>query len=506
MSAIQQRRRASISGRAQAGNRGRDWRKIAVGAGYVGLLISLATLLITFSGWLLVILAGVSTALLSVDRRLGPLPAAMLVMLALPVGRGAEVGLALIGDVPIRPHDAAALVGAALVLPGALAAVRRPARLLNPMSIPFTVFLLVGVAALVLGMLDANALRDVVRDTRWWSLYAIGLLAILTRTTPDGIVRALVWGMTLYATVILTAMLLPAFPAGLKLGAYLYDDRMRLHYGQAILLLPLASFAATRALRRPIPWVAVLGLAAAAASITLTRALMAAVVGVVVLAVVWSLLRAHRARRSERSRPATVRTFGPRVAAVLLALAVGLGGGVGAYTSGIRIWIGTDSNGDVGPTTDRPVVDASERIGGQEGSDLGSQAIGRLPSYARAFVETSGSPLLGNGIGQLTFVSWTRGEYAGHTRNAQPGVDNAFLTVGLKAGALGIAAFAVLVLWPLRQFLAVPRRRLWAWYLPAWLGILGLSLIESFAVSGYTPFTLSMLIALPLLDRNRRAS
>lgn len=371
------------------------------------------------------------------------------------------------------------------------------------MSIPFTVFLLVGVAALVLGMVDANAMRDVVRDTRWWSLYAIGLLAILTRTTPDRIARALVWGMTLYATVILTAMLLPAFPAGLKLGAYLYDDRMRLHYGQAILLLPLASFAATRAFRRPIPWVAVLGLAAAAASITLTRALMAAVVGVVVLAVVWSFLRAHRARRSERSWPLTAKTFGPRVAAILLALAVGLGGGIGAYTAGIRIWIGADSNGDVGPTTDRPVVDASERIGGQEGSDLESQAIGRLPSYARAFVQTSGSPLLGNGIGQLTFVSWTRGEYAGHTRNAQPGVDNAYLTVGLKAGALGIAAFAVLVLWPLRQFLAVPRRRPWAWYVPAWLGILGLSLIESFAVSGYTPFALSMLIALPLLDRNR---
>ena len=87
----------------------------------------------------------------------------------------------------------------------------------------------------------------------------------------------------------------------------------------------------------------------------------------------------------------------------------------------------------------------------------------------------------------------------GHTRNAQPGVDNAYLTAGIKAGAAGIAAITLLLLWPLRRFLAVPRRRMWAWYMPAWLGILGLSLIESFAVSGYAPFTLSALIALPLL-------
>lgn len=503
MSALPQRRRAGIIGRVRTGDLRRDWRSIAVGAGYVGLLISLATLLVTFSGWLLVVLAALTTVLLSFDRRLGPLPAAMLVMLALPVGRGSEVGLALVGDLPVRPHDAAAVIGVALVLPAAVAVLRQPGRLLAPAIVPFTVFLLIGIVALVVGVLGGNVARDIVRDTRWWSLYAIGLFALLTRTSSAAIVRALVWGMTLYAALILIGMLLPGFPGGLKLGAYLYDERMRLHYGQAIFLLPVASFAAVRALRRPVPWVAVLALIAAAVSVTLTRALITFAIGVVILAVVWSVLRAHRAVRDGASWSTTLRRLGRPVAVVALAMAVGLAAGIGIYGAGIRIWNGLESGTGVGPSSDRPVVDASDRLAGEEGSDLEAQAAGRIPSYARAFSETSSSPLFGHGMGQLTFVSWVRGEFAGHTRNAQPGVDNAYLTVGLKAGAVGMAAVSVLLLWPLRRFMAMRQRSMWAWYVPAWFGILGLSLIESFAVSGYAPFTLSLLIALPLLGIRR---
>lgn len=504
MSALQQRLRAGI-GRAQSGDRRRSWQALAAKAGSVGLLICLVAILTTFSGWLGLVLVGLTTVLLSFDRRLGPLPAAMLVMLAIPVGRGAEVGLATITDIPIRPHDVAALVGVGLVFPRAMAAVRRPASLVTPATVPFTVFLLVGLAALVVGVLDGNALRDIVRDSRWWSLYAIGLLALLTRTPPAAVTRALIWGMTLYAVVIMIGMLLPGFGGGLKLGAYLYDERMRLHYGQAIFLLPVAAFAVTQAVRRPIPWVAVLGLAAAAVSITLTRALIVTFAGVVLLALVWSVMRARRGGDRDGGLGSAVLRLGPRIALVALATAIGLASGVGVYSAGIRIWNGMESGGGIGPSSDRPAVDASSRLTGREGTDLASQGVGRLPSYARAFVETSHSPLLGNGMGQLTFVNWVRGEFAGHTRNAQPGVDNAYLTAGIKAGAAGIAAITLLLLWPLRRFVGVPRRRLWAWYVPAWLGILGLSLIESFAVSGYAPFTLSVLIALPLL-RFRRTS
>ena len=425
-------------------------------------------------------------------------------MLAIPVGRGAEVGLATITDIPIRPHDLAALVGVALVLPGALAAVRRrPASLITPATVPFTVFLVVGLVALVIGVLDGNELRDIVRDSRWWSLYAVGLLALLARTPPAAVTRALIWGMTLYAVVIMIAMLLPGFGGGLKLGAYLYDERMRLHYGQAIFLLPLAAYAVTQAVRRPIPWVAVLGLAAAAVSITLTRALIVTFLGVVLLALVWAVMRARHAGDQHGGIRSAILRLGPRIAVMALATAIGLAGGVGVYSAGIRIWNGMESGGGIGLSSDRPAVDASSRLTGREGTDLASQGVGRLPSYARAFVETSQSPLLGHGMGQLTFVNWVRGEFAGHTRNAQPGVDNAYLTAGIKAGAAGIAAITLLLLWPLRRFLAVPRRRMWAWYMPAWLGILALSLIESFAASGYAPFTLSMLIALPLLRFRR---
>ena len=498
MSALQQRLRVGI-GRAQSGDRRRSWQAFGAKAGSVGLLLCLVATLTTFSGWLGLVLVGLTTLLLAFDRRLGPIPAAMLVMLAIPVGRGAEVGLATITDIPIRPHDVAALVGVGLVLPGAVAAaVRRPASLITPATVPFTVFLLVGLGALVVGVLDGNELRDIVRDTRWWSLYAVGLLALLTRTPPAALTRALIWGMTLYAVVIMIGMLLPGFPGGLKLGAYFYDERMRLHYGQAIFLLPLAAYAVTRAFRRPIPWVAVLGLAAAAVSITLTRALIVTFIGVVLLALVWSVVRARRGDH-DNGIGSAIRRLGPRIAMLTLAVVIGLAGGVGVYSAGIRIWNGMESGAGIGPSSDRPAVDASSRLTGREGTDLASQGVGRLPSYARAFVQTSHSPLLGNGMGQLTFVNWVRGEFAGHTRNAQPGVDNAYLTAGIKAGAAGIAAITLLLLWPLRRFLAVPRRRMWAWYMPAWLGILGLSLIESFAVSGYAPFTLSALIALPLL-------
>ena len=43
----------------------------------------------------------------------------------------------------------------------------------------------------------------------------------------------------------------------------------------------------------------------------------------------------------------------------------------------------------------------------------------------------------------------------------------------------------------------------WAWFAPAWLGVLGLTLIQSFAVSGYAPLTLSLLATLPLLLHHR---
>ena len=69
--------------------------------------------------------------------------------------------------------------------------------------------------------------------------------------------------------------------------------------------------------------------------------------------------------------------------------------------------------------------------------------------------------------------------------------------MGLKAGAVGIATFAAMLLWPLRQLMQPHLRRMRPWLVPAWLALLALTLIQSYAVSGYAPYMLTLLVVLP---------
>lgn len=479
-------------------------RPLATVGGWLALLGTLFAVMALPNNFITVQLAALATLLLAFDRRLGPLPAAMLVMLAVPVGRGAEVGLPRFGDYPYRPQDVAAIVGVALSLPGLVRGLRRPALLIGPAGLPLLVFAGIGLVALAIGVAGDNAFRDIVRDARWWSLYGVGLVALLAGVRRNAIVRALVWGMTLYAAVLVLAMLMPMLHGGLKWYAYSYDPRMRLHYGQAIFLLPALALMVRTSLSRPTPLrLATAAILAAAVGLTLTRTLLVGLGIVTVAVIAWTWWQWWRRGGGSALR----RRVAIRVAAAGLAVAVGVGAGFATYLAGTSIW----APADVVPVTgrgltpseapeDRPVRPSLDRLFASEGgSTVEAQAVGRLDSYVIAFSDSSQAPILGQGLGQQARVSWAWGGFRAIEENVQPGVDNAYLTVGLKTGGIGIAAFAVMVLWPLRWFLAAPRRRMWSWYVPAWLGVLGLTLLQSFAVSGYAPFTLSLLIVLPVL-------
>jgi hypothetical protein len=475
-------------------------RLLAVIAGYAFLLVAVAFVLFFPNGWAPVVLAGAATFLLSFDRKLGPLPAALLVMLALPVGRGSEVGLPrVLDDIPVRPHDLVPLVGVVLAAPAVLRRLRRPRAIRWTAVVSVAAFAAVGLVALAVGIMGDQAMRDVVRDTRWWAFYGIGLVALLAGTSRPAIMRALVWGLTIYAAVLLLGLLLPMFNGGLKYGAYAYDPRLRLHYGQAVFLIPAAAIVTDRFVRRPrVADGALLALLAAGIGVTLTRTLLAGLLGVVAIVALWAALEATRGEGRARFR-----AVGVRAAAALLAVGIGIGGGFVAYSFGITIWTpdwaysaATGLSGS--PNDSRPVRPSLGRIfDDTENSGFDAQAGGRLTSYGLAFADIAAAPVLGHGIGQQARIPWAWGGFRARDPGSQPGVDNAYLTVGLKAGAVGIAAFATMLLWPLRQLLQPHLRRLRAWFIPAWLALLGLTLIQSYAVSGYAPYMLTLLVVLP---------
>jgi len=401
-------------------------------------------------------------------------------------------------------HDAIALIGIVASLPAAATTLMGRRRIESSAVVPLAVFAAVGLLALGVGVIGDNAMRDVVRDARWWAFYAIGLLAVIAGTPRAAVMRALLWGLTIYATVILIGLLMPVFNGGLKWYAYSYDPRMRLHYGQAIFLIVAIAYAVRRLTIRPTwPAFALTALFAAAIGVTLTRTLLLGVVGV---ALVTAVAVAYEARHRAGSRltPLLLPIARASLPAVL-ATVVGVGGGFSAYVVGIQIWkpVGSAPASGRGaipdaPPEGRPVLENFQRVfGDNPSSGVAAQAGGRLVSYGAAFVDASEAPILGHGLGRLIEVPWAWGGVRAHTEGSQPGVDNAYLTVGIKAGALGIAAFIAMLLWSLR--LAWRHRRMRTWYVPAWLVILGLALTQSFAVSGYAPFVLSVLVVLPAL-------
>lgn len=476
------------------------WPLPAVVAGYALLLVAVTNVLFFPNGWPPVLLAGGAAVLLAFDRKLGPLPAALFVMLAMPVGRGSEVGLPrVLGDVPVRPHDLVPLLGVGLSLPAVLRRLSRPRSIAWTAIVPLGVFVVVGVLAGAVGVAGDQALRDVIRDARWWAFYAIGIVALLAGTRRPAILRALIWGMTIYAAVLLIGLLMPMFHGGLKYGAYAYDPRLRLHYGQAIFLLPAVAIVGASFVRRPqIDHAALLALLAAAVGVTLTRTLLSGVLGVAVLVAAWITWQALR-----RGGRDALRTMAPRAALAVLAVAIGIGVGLGAYQFGITIWTPDWAYGPAepirgAPTADRPTRPSIERIfEDTQNAGLEAQGGGRLASYAIAIRDIADAPLLGHGLGQQAEIPWAWGGFRARAPGSQPGVDNAYLTVGLKAGTVGIAAFTAMILWPLRQLWAPGRRRMSGWFVPAWLALLGLMLLQSYAVSGYAPAALALLTVLP---------
>lgn len=473
-------------------------------AGWMALILAAACVVILPAGWLAVVLAGVATVGLAADRRFGWLPAGLLVTIALPFGRGADLTPWMVAGYPVRPPDLAiviALAGAAWSL------TRDPARLRQRLAVPgatafvtaTALLLLVGGAALVGGVLTDHAMRDVFRDARWWGLYAAAPLAVLGGTSRASLQRALLFGATALAVVALATAVGPAIEGGLKFSALTYDrGTLRMQFGNSVFLVPAVAYAAYAVLRRPAPWrIGWLALLFCAQVLTLTRTSLL-VTGVVVLLVVGAAVMGPRGallRRPSAWRP---------IAAGALALAVGFSAGIGASEFGTpETWTVVGSQGS--STPENPF----DRITfGDEQSDItviiGSVASGgRFATYLNALHVISEAPLVGNGFGQLVSVRFAYNESRAHTIGKQPGVDNAYLTVALKAGALGVAAFGALLLLPLVGAVRRSRRVPRGWYIAGWLGILVLTMTQSFAVGGYAPFGVAVLAALPFIGYAR---
>ena len=153
----------------------------------------------------------------------------------------------------------------------------------------------------------------------------------------------------------------------------------------------------------------------------------------------------------------------------------------------------------VAPASAKAPTSALSRITfSDETSNLQAIDAGRFESYRKAMAVIGKSAFAGNGLGQLVLLGTNSANSAASRPGWAPGVDDAYLTMALKAGILGLVAFAAMMLIPLQVWGARLRRRRWAWFLPAWLGLMILTVTQSYATSGYGPFALALLLALPL--------
>ena len=433
--------------------------------------------------WQLV-LAAAATLLLSRDPRLGPLPAAMLVVLALPYDRAANNDLLRIAGLPLRPQDVAIGLGVVLALPY----LRWP-RVSAPL-VAIAAFLAVGVGALWVGYVSDYPLRDVFRDARWWFMYATGLLALATSVRRSQVLRALLWGSVVFALVALATTVLPPFPGGLKERSLIFDiGTLRMQFGNSIFLLPALALALWQFLRSPnLSRGAIAWLLMVAVTLSLTRTYVAVVAlsGLAVLVV--AALTSPRPGALARS----VAAGGVLVLALVGGIGLNLGHSVVGDTLSRLMPVPSD------PPTRAPGVSAIDRFLFEgERAGVGPIVQGRFATYASAVNVILRSPLTGLGLGTLVEVEYAFGGDPFATPGYLPNVDNAYLTVGLKAGAVGIAAFAAMLLsLPLALLRERRLRRLAPWLLPALGGVLVLTLTQSFATTGYSPFGLSLLLVL----------
>ena len=462
------------------------------GAGWSFLALAAAWIIVTGPGAAPVILAGAAAVFFALDPRLGPLAAGLLVTTALPYGRGADTLTWQVADVSVRPQDAALLVA---IAGGAWLAYRNRSRwpgVPHAYLAAFTALFAVGLVALAVGLTGHNHLRDVVRDLRLWVLFAAGILALLSGTSRHAVLRGLLLGATALAVVIVVTAVLPAFNGGIKAQTLVYDrGTLRMQFGNSIFLIPTIGYAAWRLMLRWRPlglgWLVLLVVAVV---LSLTRMSILATLGVVILAGLLGLVGWPTVRRHWR------RTVGTLAGAVVLAAAIGVTLNLIATPSSSTPATGSQSGS--APQT------ALDRFLGHDASDvpppLGARS-GRVASYLAAYALIQARPAIGSGMGSLIPVAYAYSSARAYTIAHQPSVDDAYLTMAVKAGVVGVSVLATLLVLPLLSILR-SRRRVLPWFIAGWVGVLFLTLPQAFAMSGYGPFGLSLVAVLPVLQRS----
>ncbi len=438
------------------------------------------------------LLAGIAVVLLAREDGLGPLGAAAVVVLTLPYDRAANGYLPRIGTIPVRPQDVAVVIGLALSLPSIRW--RRPRAGIEAWLL--VVFIAVGVGAVVAGFAGGNDARDILRDARWWFLYGSGLVVlVLPPPARAQVVRGVLLGAMAFAVVVIVTAITPNVAGGLRARAMEFDfGLLRLQYGNsAFLLLPLA-WAASAWIRGRSVAMAPLFIVSVAVMLSLTRTLMLVSSAVIVLVLLASLLDRYARERAGRGRLPLAR-MGAAVIVMPIALGLAL-----AITSSARIETapaqGTPGasqppNGNA-PTGEDPFGRVTFE---NDESGLGSIAGGRLKTYERALELIVADPIGGSGMGATVVAEYAFGGEQFSTPDRLPNVDNAYLTAGMKGGLPAMVILGLLLTWPaLRGLRYLRGRNLRIWWLPAWLGILVLTMTQSFATTGYGPFLLGMLV------------
>jgi O-antigen ligase len=427
-------------------------------------------------GLALLILAALATAALAMDGQLGPLPAALAVVVALPFGRGADVINLTIGDLPIRPQDVAILIG---VL-GTLTMLRRPRREDRLPMLLVGAFLATGLLAVPVGLAFHSQARDLLRDVKWWTLYGALGLALIARVPPRAILRGALLGATLFALTTIAASALPVLEGGLKDQELAYDHgTLRMQFDNTIFLFPAIAHAAWRTLSdRSYLWPASLALFSTALVLSLTRMSLLAAAGLMALICAAAIAGPDRRPLATALR----RTF-----VVAGVAAIGLLFGIGLDIIGTPTAAATAGG-------ENPVQRIIFVSGDSDLSTSTSAEAGRFTAYRNAIDLIADSPIVGRGMGSLVPVPYAYNEARASTLGKQPGVDDAFLTIALKAGIIGCLAFAGLLAWVLLAPVRVSGFR--SWFLPLWLAIIALMVTQSFAVASFGPLGLAMLAAL----------
>jgi hypothetical protein len=444
-----------------------------------------------------VVLAGLATGLLALDRRLGALGAAMLVVIALPFGRAADADVFRIASVPVRAQDSAIGVGLLLAAPAlwqqALSWLRRreprglssEALVRSLPALAVWLFLALGLLAAGIGRAYKYDLTDILRDVRWWALYGVILVAIWRPTRRDALMRGFLYGMVVVA-------LLPPFDGALKAREVTYDwGHLRLQFSNDAFVVAALGYSAYQTIRRgSTGHILLTGLFAAAIMLSVTRTSMLVGAGVVGLAMI--LCAARYLRRS------SWRTLLPRATGLAAAACVG------ALVALLLLIVQAPPASTATRTSGGSAV-VNRILFTNPSDDLSAVDAGRFEAYRKALTLVGHAPVVGHGLGSLVYLGKNFGNTTAAKPGYAPGVDDAYLTVALKAGVVGLASYGLLVLMPM-LVLAVRRRPAeWLWYVPVWLGLMALTVTQSYASSGYGPFPLALLLAVPLLGQERES-